>query len=273
MRIQTEGEDVSSLDWLGGEALHEGLETDFVGRHLHFLPEVGSTNDELRRLARDGAPEGTAVVTDYQSSGRGRLGRQWVAPPRSSLLISLLFRPPLAPPQVQRLTMIAGLAVADAVESGTGLCVGLKWPNDVILGGAKAGGMLTEIALDGQRVEYAVVGIGLNVNLDPGQLPRELLMPATSLSHELGRHVERLPLLCGLLQAIETRYLALKAGHSPCAEWAERLVTLGQPVVVSTAVSTIEGVAEGVTGDGALLVRLSDGHLESVMAGDVTLRQ
>lgn len=252
--------------------IRRGLDTNLFGQSIVFLPVTGSTNDEARRLAQTGAQEGTLVITDYQSSGRGRLERRWEAPPGSSLLMSLVFRPSLAPHQVQQLTMVCGLAVIDAVKSETGLELDLKWPNDVVVGGAKLGGMLTEIGLDGNRVEFAVVGLGLNVNLDPGQLPEDLLVPATSLSFELGREVARLPLLWALLRATEARYEALKAGCSPHAEWSARLSTLRRRVAVSTGDATLEGVAEGVDANGALLVRLDNGALETVMAGDVTLR-
>ncbi len=184
--------------------------------------------------------------------------------------MSLVFRPELAAHQVQRLTMSCGLAVADAVELQTGLRAGLKWPNDVVIGGAKVGGILTEIGFEGAQVEYAVVGIGLNVNLETALLPPDLRMPATSLCHELGLEVARLPLLWALLQKIEERYSALRAGQSPHGEWAGRLVTLGKPVTVSGTGSVLDGVAEGVDPDGALLVRLADGRLEKVLAGDVS---
>jgi BirA family biotin operon repressor/biotin-[acetyl-CoA-carboxylase] ligase len=257
---------------LSGESIRAGLHTAFLGQDLVYLPATASTNDEARRLAQAGAPEGTLVVADYQSAGRGRLGRSWAAPPGSSLLLSLLFRPSLGPHQVQRLTMICGLAVAEAIESETVLRAGLKWPNDVTVGGAKAGGILSEMELSGDRVDCAVVGIGLNVNLDPSELPADLLVPATSLSHALGRRVARLPLLWAFLRIVETRYLALKAGHSPHDEWAERLVTVGQTVRVSMAGNVLTGIAEGVDANGALLVRRNDGWLETVVAGDVTLR-
>lgn len=250
----------------------EGLETEFVGQNLVYHPAIASTNDEARRLARAGAPEGTLVIADYQIAGRGRLERRWEAPAGSSLLMSIIFRPRLAAYQVQRLTMICGLAAVDAIEAQTGLQVGLKWPNDLVIGGAKLGGILTEIELEGKRVDHAVVGLGLNVNLDPGRLPQDLLMVATSLSHLLGREVPRLPLLRGLLQAMELRYRALEAGQLPQAEWAGRLATLGQPVAVSTLGGSVEGVAEGVNKDGALLVRRADGRLETILAGDVSAR-
>ena len=260
------------LNSLSAAAILDGLDTQFVGRKVVYWPEIGSTNDEARRLAGEGAPEGALVITDYQSKGRGRLDRSWVAPRASSLLMSIVFRPELAAHQVQRLTMSCGLAVAGAIELQTSLSAGLKWPNDVVIGGAKAGGILTEIELEGAQVEFAVVGIGLNVNLDPALLPADLPMPATSLCHELGTDVARLPLLWTLLQKIEERYSVLKAGQSPHVEWAGRLVTLGKAVTVSATGSVLNGTAEGVDADGALLVRLADGRLEKVFAGDVSAR-
>jgi BirA family transcriptional regulator, biotin operon repressor / biotin---[acetyl-CoA-carboxylase] ligase len=260
---------------LSADSIRAGLKTSFVGQSLVYLPETGSTNAEARRLAEKDAPDGTLVITDHQTAGRGRLDRRWEALPGSSLLMSLIFRPQLAPHQVQHLTMLGGLATADAVEAETGLKVGLKWPNDLMIGGAKAGGILAEVELSGDRILYALVGIGVNVNLDPERLPGPLLTRATSLSLELGRPVSRLALLWSLLKAIEIRYLALGTSRSRLqVEWAERLVTLGQQVIVSTGGTAWQGIAEGVDEDGALLVRSSraDGRLDRIMAGDVTVR-
>jgi BirA family transcriptional regulator, biotin operon repressor / biotin---[acetyl-CoA-carboxylase] ligase len=260
------------MEALTGASIRAGLGTAFVGQEVHFWPETGSTNDEARRLARAGAPEGTLVVAEHQTAGRGRLERSWAAPPGSSLLLSLIFRPTLAPAQVQRLTMVCGLAIVEAVEATTGLPVGLKWPNDVVAGDAKLGGILAEVEHQGEAVAYAVVGMGLNVNLRPSDLPHDLAQPATSLAELLGEPVPRLPLLQALLRAVERRMLALAAGHSPHEEWAARLVTLGRRVTVSGAGPTFQGRAEGVSPDGALLVRRAGGRLETVLAGDVTLR-
>ncbi len=257
---------------LSPATIRDGLGTSFVGQQVAYWPQTGSTNEEARRLAGEGAPEGLLVITEFQSAGRGRLDRDWVAPRGSSLLMSILFRPEFAAHQAQRLTMICGLAVVDAIESQTGLHAGLKWPNDLVIEGAKVGGILTEIGLEGTRVDHAVVGIGLNVNLDPARLPAGLHMPATSLKHELGAQVARLPLLQVLLQRIEQRYLALQAGQSPHQDWAARLVTLGKPVTVTSTGAVLEGIAEWVDLDGALLVRLADGRLERVLAGDVSTR-
>jgi BirA family biotin operon repressor/biotin-[acetyl-CoA-carboxylase] ligase len=250
-----------------------GLKTGLVARNLIYLPETGSTMDEARRLAEQNAPDGTLVVTDYQTAGRGRLDRHWRAAPGSSLLLSLILRPAIASQQVQQLTMLCGLAVAEGVEAETGLPVGLKWPNDLEIGGAKVGGILTEVELSGVRISYAVVGIGLNVNLDPQQLSGPVLAPVTSLSSELARPAARLPLLWAVLRAVEDRYLALGTGAPGLhAEWAGRLVNLGRMVTVSTGDSTWAGVAEGVDADGALHVRRPDGSLERILAGDVTVR-
>jgi BirA family biotin operon repressor/biotin-[acetyl-CoA-carboxylase] ligase len=259
-------------DRLSVVLIQSGLDTRKVGTDLVYFDEIGSTNDWGRKLAQSGAQDGTVVFANHQTAGRGRLDRRWEAPAGSSLLLSVIFRPDLAAHQAQRLTMISGLAVADAVEAETGLPVKLKWPNDIVVQGGKAGGILTEVGLSGQRIDYAVVGIGLNVNLDSEQLPPRPLVPATSLSQSLGHAVERLSLLRALLRAIDARYLALQSGRSPHEEWAARLTTLGQPVIVSSADTSVEGVAEAVDDDGALLVRLADGRLETVFAGDVTLR-
>ena len=260
------------MDEAIGEGLQLDLETAIVGRRFLFLREIGSTSDVARCLANDGAAEGTVVLAEHQTAGRGRLGRRWHAPPRSSLLLSLIFRPPLAPDQVQQLTMVCGLAVVDAIAATTGLQAGLKWPNDILIGGSKVGGILSEVELRGERVEHAVVGIGLNVNLQPGQLPEGLPVPASSLSSQLGRPTDRIGLLRALLQSLDERYVALCRGVSPHEEWAQHLTMLGQTVVVKLGQALLEGVAEGVAPNGALLLRLPDGQSRTILAGDVSLR-
>jgi BirA family biotin operon repressor/biotin-[acetyl-CoA-carboxylase] ligase len=166
--------------------------------------------------------------------------------------------------------MVSGLAVLDAVQETCGLRAVLKWPNDILRGEAKLGGILTELEVSGEQIAYAVVGVGLNVNVDPSVLPGDLLLPATSISSELGRRVERLPLLRALLRAIEFRYFALLSGWSPHQEWAGQLTTLGKPVsLTGVGGEDVEGIAEGVGPDGALLVRLGDGTSVRVLSGDV----
>lgn len=210
------------------------------------------------------------VIADEQTSGRGRLERRWWAPAGSSLLLSLVFRPRLLPHQVQRLTMICSLAACDAIAGVTGLRAAVKWPNDVLVGERKVCGILTELELLGQRVDYAIVGIGLNVNVTFGAAPA-MMSPATSLSMEAGHPVSRLDLLVALLSGIEGRYEALQAGHSFEEEWADRMVTLRRHVRVTEGQEEWQGLAVGVDRDGALLLRLPGGTTRRVLAGDVTL--
>jgi BirA family transcriptional regulator, biotin operon repressor / biotin---[acetyl-CoA-carboxylase] ligase len=260
------------MDVLSSGGIAAGIPAGaLLGRQVHYYSSIGSTNDEARRLALAGAPEGTLVIADEQTTGRGRLQRQWWSPPGTSLLFSLLLRPPLPPAQAQQLTMCAGLAVVEAIHSQTGLAVNLKWPNDVIWMGGKLGGILTELETDGERLVYAVVGVGLNVNFSVATLP-ELLTPATSLLTALGRSTERLPLLLAILSHWEALYRSMLEGDSPYQAWAAHLVTIGQEVRVSQGSKTVEGHATGVDADGALLLRRADGAVERIWGGDVTLR-
>jgi len=246
----------------------EGL----TGGTLLHLSVAASTNDVAKHLAATGCREGTAVLADFQTSGRGRLGRKWIAPARSSLLLSVVFRPKLAPAELQWVTMLCGLAVVDAVRSETGIEAGLKWPNDVVCNGAKLGGILAEATVTGDRVDCCIIGLGLNVNLNPDQLPPGLAMPATSLSNVLGRPVSRTSLLERMLCAVEGRYAALSHGQAPWSEWAAHLETLGKAVNISSGGGQQSGLAVGVDKDGALRVRLADGRTTRVVAEDVTLR-
>jgi BirA family biotin operon repressor/biotin-[acetyl-CoA-carboxylase] ligase len=271
-------------DLMSAEKVRAGLRTRYVGQTVYYWPAVGSTNDELKRLADAGAPEGALAIADEQVAGRGRLDRSWVAPAGSSLLMSLLFRPAfLAPVEAQQLTMICSLAAADAVVQVTGLQPALKWPNDLILEGRKLAGVLTELGFatetgaSGAALAWAIVGVGLNVNVDFAAPAfrrdwPDLAGTAISLQMAAGRPISRLRLLHSYLLAVEIRYTALRAGQSPHAEWAGRLATLGRPVTVSTPDGLHQGIADGVDEAGALLLRRPDGQVVRILAGDVMLR-
>ncbi|MCX7683216.1 MAG: biotin--[acetyl-CoA-carboxylase] ligase [Anaerolineae bacterium] len=252
------------------------LTTRHFGRKVVFLPCVGSTNDVARDLARRGAAEGTVVLADEQTSGRGRMGRRWLAPRCSSILCSLIFRPSCPPEQFSLLTMLCSLAAADAIEQQTGLRVALKWPNDLIIcsslesGWRKLAGVLTEADVFSERPAFVIVGIGINVNIFPRDLPA-LAPDATSIFAETGRWTDRTHLVAAFLTEVERRYELLKTGHSPFAEWQARLATLGNPVQATLAGEVLTGVAEGVTEDGALLLRTPAGTLHRLLAADVTL--
>jgi BirA family biotin operon repressor/biotin-[acetyl-CoA-carboxylase] ligase len=256
------------MDRLTTESIQRELRTRFVGRKVVCLDSVTSTSDVARRLAQRGDPEGTLVIAEEQTAGRGRQGRRWIAPPGSSLLLSIVFRPSLAPAELPQLLMASSLAVAQAVEDSTGLPVRLKWPNDILLEGKKTGGILIEAGISGDKLDYAVVGIGLNVNLDPAEIP-EIAGHATSLSTQLGRRVPRPEVLQSLLQSLEQEYLRLQSGESPQGRWAARVAQLGQELVVDTPWGREEGRLEKIGEDGTLFLHREDGTEVRISVGDV----
>ena len=252
---------------LSAEAIQAGLETQALGRRLFYYECVDSTQSVARILARQGADEGTCVVADEQTAGRGRLNRRWLAPRGTCLLFTVLLRPPLEPNRLNGLTMVCGLAVRRAIRELTGLPAQLKWPNDILLSHRKAGGILTEASLQGDKVEFALCGIGLNVNLPAAELPREL--QATSVMQELGVRFPRATLLRRILACIESDYTSLCHGAWPLDEWSRSLETIGTQVCLNTGQGQFQGLAESVDAEGALLVRLADGSLRRVLVADI----
>ena len=256
----------------------EGIARALAGielvRRIEYLPTVGSTNDVAKQLGASGAPEATLVIADEQTAGRGRLGREWYSPPGLAIVVSLLLRPRFSPNLAHRLTMLAGLVAAEAVEQFTGLRVGLKWPNDLIIEKPpvvlKLGGILTETSISGQAIEFAVVGLGLNVNVDLSTRPD--LPEATSLMMQLGHAVNRLEILRALIERFAARYAIIDHDEKLRADWSVRLMTLGRQIVARRGQESIAGLAEGVNESGALLIRTDDGLLQRVDAADVTLR-
>lgn len=247
------------------------LKTRLLGRPLRYLATVESTQDLVRAAANAGAAEGLVVVAGEQTAGRGRSGRSWWSPPIGGLYLSLLLRPDLPGVHTPWLTMCAALGAADAVAATCGLRPDLKWPNDLEMGGRKFAGILAEGAFSGDQLAYAVVGLGLNANVDFADQP-ELRSIATSLQQELGYGVDLSALLAAILNGIEAHYLAMRHGVSPVAAWSARLVTLGRPVIARGHDGRqLAGVASSVLPDGALCIRLDNGTEEIVRAMDVTL--
>jgi BirA family biotin operon repressor/biotin-[acetyl-CoA-carboxylase] ligase len=253
---------------LSHSAIQSELTTRFVGRNLLYVPTVSSTMDIARQAAVDGAEEGTTIVAEEQTQGRARLGRAWINP-QGVMAISVLLRPELS--YLLRLTMVAALATSHGIEKSTRLRTTLKWPNDVLIRGKKVSGILTESALRSQSVDWAIVGIGVNVNFDPGLYP-EIADIATSLSNELGHEVSHLRVLVNLLDHMESLYLAAQRGEPIHEEWRNRLDTLGKMVTVKSGSDLVEGRAESVEDDGSLLLRRPDGTLVKFITGEVSLR-
>ncbi|MCA9970619.1 MAG: biotin--[acetyl-CoA-carboxylase] ligase [Anaerolineales bacterium] len=264
---------------LSETAVQAALTTRWLGRTYVYRPELDSTNSTLKAMmAATPPPAGAVLLADYQTQGRGRLGRRWEAPPGSALLLSVLFRPDWPARQVTWLTMIGALAVAEAIEALTGLRTGLKWPNDVLVEQngrwRKVSGLLLEGEWGGDdRLLYAILGIGINVNVPAAALPAAAT-PATSLLAAGGTAVSRLALLGALLARLEAWYETAVGGASPQPAWQARLLTIGQAVRVTQtgAQAAIVGVAEATDAWGQLLVRDAAGILHAIAAGDVTLR-
>ena len=256
------------MDGLSTLAITCGLRTRFVGQIVSHYPRLPSTMEVARKKVQQGALEGTVVVADEQSAGKGRLNRVWLSP-EGSLSLSIVLYPRMA--YLSYIIMVASLAVVRAVKVVTGLRAQIKWPNDVLIGGKKVCGILVESGIRDISVDYAIIGIGVNVNLKASYFT-DILPAATSLSDELGRDVSRLELLRCLLVKIENLYLSLPAGDSVYREWRNSLVTLGRKVRVSAGEATYEGIAESVARDGSLLLRGLNGSLSQISAGDVSLQ-
>ena len=247
------------------------LSTARLGRPLHFAREVDSTNRLLRALADGGAPEGAALLADFQSAGRGRRGRHWEAPPGSSLLLSVLLRPTVAPERLGQAPLLVGVAVAQTLERHLALAPALKWPNDLLVGGRKVGGILIEAASGAGGVAL-IVGIGINVNQSAAELGD--LLGATSLAAEVGGEVARGELLAALLGALEEGYDRWQGGWSPLDEWRARATLLGEPIWVEPLLGTrFPATALDVAEDGALRVRREDGSELLLRAAEVSVRR
>lgn len=245
------------------------LATAWLGHAWRHLLTCASTNDEAAAWARAGAPHGAVVVADAQERGRGRLGRRWHSPAGESLYFSVVLRPALEPARVPPVTLAAGVAVAETLESH-GAAPSLKWPNDVLAGGKKIAGILAEMASVKDRVEHLVVGIG--VNLNALEFPVELAAIATSLRRERGgRPVERAAFAAALCARLEHWYQRFVDGGAPvvAAGWRRRAAFLGARVRVTAGRDALTGVAEALDDEGALLLRLDDGRLERVIAGEL----
>jgi BirA family biotin operon repressor/biotin-[acetyl-CoA-carboxylase] ligase len=246
-----------------------------VGRDIRVFQETTSTNDVMERLASDGVKEGVVIFAEAQLAGRGRLGRKWISPSRKGLWFSVLLRPNMRPQEATQLTVAAATALARAIRSETGLAPEIKWPNDLLLGGRKVAGILTELSAELDHVKYLILGIGVDVNLNASDFPTELRKIATSLKLELGETLSRPPLAAAILRELDRDYARTVTGQfeSVADDWEERCSTLGRNVSIRIGERTIYGRAESLDNDGALLLRTQHGHLERITGGDVTLRK
>jgi BirA family biotin operon repressor/biotin-[acetyl-CoA-carboxylase] ligase len=262
---------LGSPDVLHGDDLLSRLAANrVVGRDIQVFQQTSSTNDVVDKLARDGVAEGVVVFAESQTKGRGRLGRKWVSPAGQGLWFSVLLRPALAPGAVTQITIAAATAVARAIKSETSLAPQIKWPNDILLRGKKAVGILTELNAELDRVRYVILGIGVDVNVTG--FPHELIGCATSLALEAGKPFHRASIAAAILRELDIDYGRLTRGEfsAVAEEWERQCITLGKRVTVDFGARKMSGRAESLDADGALLFRGEHGHLERVIGGDVT---
>lgn len=249
------------------------MKTEWAGRNLVFLDEVDSTNNEAKRLAEQGAPEGTLVVSELQSAGKGRRGRNWKSPKGCGVWMSLLLRPEFGPEYASMLTLIAALAAEEGIRRVTGLECSIKWPNDIVISGCKLVGILTEMSTDVDSIQHVVVGIGINANTV--EFPEEIRATATSLAIASGAPVKRAELVAAVMAAWEKYYeIFLKTLDLSLLRetYNQRLANCGREVRVLAAKGEYTGLSHGINDTGELLVELEDGKIREVMSGEVSVR-
>ena len=247
------------------------IHTKWAGKTVHFAREIDSTNLWIKRLAKEGASEGTLALAEFQSAGRGRLGRSWEVPEGTSVMMSILLRPKFEPQYAPTLTLVMGMAVAKAVKS-LGFDVSIKWPNDVVVSHKKICGILTEMGVRDGKIDYAVIGVGINVNIR--EFPEEMADKATSLYLESGKEFDRSQIPGLVMEAFEKYYEKFAATCDLSGlkeEYESILANYNQPVRV-LAKEPYEGVARGITDGGELLVEKTDGTIVAVSAGEVSVR-
>jgi BirA family biotin operon repressor/biotin-[acetyl-CoA-carboxylase] ligase len=251
------------------DTIARGLNTRCIGQKILVFPSIPSTMDIARQEALNNAPEGTAIIAERQTAGRGRLKRTWQTP-EGNIAVSVILYPPRE--HLQSLIMLASLAVLNSIRVTTGLNCQLKWPNDILINNKKVCGILTETKAQVDRLDYAIFGIGINVNMKMKDYP-ELRTTATSLADELGKSVSRARLLRQLFTELEKLYLGMLSGKSLFPEWRDNLGTIGKSVRIQSGDTVYEGTAESVGEDGCLILRRDDGSLMKVTIGDVSLRE
>lgn len=253
--------------------LEQGLKTKTMGQTIYFYEETDTTNNRARELALEGAPEGTLVVAEKQTAGRGRRGKVWESPLGTGIWMSLVLRPQIMPAEASVLTLLCGLATAEAIEAETGLSAGIKWPNDILINGKKTVGILTEMDCEMSEVHFVIPGIGINVNT--ASFPPEIAEIATSLYLECGKTVSRRRLVHKVLERLEEHYETFLRTGSFAAmleDYRKHCITLGKEVHVLGR-EPFFAEALDITPEGELLVRRADnGKEEVVFSGEVSIR-
>jgi BirA family biotin operon repressor/biotin-[acetyl-CoA-carboxylase] ligase len=251
--------------------LTTSLSTKLLGRSIRLLDEVASTQNEAHLWVANGAQEGSLIVAERQTAGRGRMGRSWHSPKGKGLWLSIIMKPSIPLPYTPQLTLLIAVALCRTIRLHTSIPAGIKWPNDILINDRKLSGILLESSAEDERLRYVIAGIGIGVNLVKEDYPEEIQPIVTSLLIETGRSWDRTELLCAFLGQLEELYdLYLTQGFSPIRTlWEAHSVSLGRSVRVTTPNGTLEGTALSIDEMGALLVRLPSGEITRVFSGEV----
>ena len=263
--------EISATAPLDVARLRDLVKSQRLGGKLHYFSRIGSTNSHARELAESGAAEGEFVVAESQSDGRGRLRRRWESPPFVNLYLSLILRPRLPPRHAPQITLAAAVSLAETVSAFLPKAPAIKWPNDILIDGKKVAGILTEAACDAQRVEYVILGIGLNVNYRRADMPEELRDRATSLADAIGKTVSRESVLTRLIHDLDRCYGELEQiGFEVLRpRWQAHFSLRGQMVRVEHNGQSIVGRALDIDPEGGLIVEDDRGQRRTIVAGDV----
>ena len=265
---------VSSPDIIDPHEVQAELGTATIGKELEYVKTAVSTNADAFRLAEAGAAEGTVVLADAQSGGKGRRGRIWASPPGVNLYCSVLLRPTILPYEAPQLTFLSAVAVARTIEQTTGLAPEIKWPNDLLISGRKVAGLLNEMSAETDAINFVILGIGVNVNMSADQFPDELRHPATSLLLESGVRTDRSRFTGIMLRELDSLYADFRTyGFGPVREeWQRRCNARGRQVIVNdSGTECTGGQFIGIDSDGALLLRSDDGTEHRITCGDVRI--
>ncbi|TVY11647.1 biotin--[acetyl-CoA-carboxylase] ligase [Paenibacillus cremeus] len=251
-----------------------GLQTERFGKTVKYYDQVDSTQTIAHALVQEGAAEGTLVIAEQQTAGRGRMGRKWHSPKGKGLWMSLILKPNLPLQLTPQLTLLFAVALCRTIRNVCSVEAGIKWPNDLLIHGRKISGILLESSAEDERLQHVVAGVGISVNLEKEDYPSELLSIATSLAIEAGHPIDRVELLCRFLLELEQLYgLYQEKGFGAIKLlWELLTVSLNRPIRCQTAQGVVEGISESIDDSGALMVRLPDGTLHRLYSGDVEFR-
>ncbi len=261
----------SEPDLLRKRDIASGLKIKVIGRDIQLFATIISTNTSAMELASKGAAEGTVVISEMQTGGKGRLGRKWISP-KGNLYLSIILRPSVPTHKAPLITMAGAVAAASAIRSVCRVAAGIKWPNDILVFDKKVCGLLTEMSAEQDRIRHIVLGLGIDVNMRLDELPPDIRSLTTTLAEATGATVDRTALLRQLLRDLDHWYRQfLTQDTSVLEEWKKLNVTIGRRIMVSSTGEQIEGMAQGIDEDGRLIVKQDNGSTRAVAAGDVTI--